>query len=498
MQKRNLLIVGGLFLTPFLFGCKESVVTALKHVISTDPTATLGSPSYSPGPNGLGTGGTATISVTFANAHTANLAAGSGSTASAPAGLTVTPSGPSCTTVAVSSVTTSGATISVSGCTGDGTIAIKVNAGAVEDESGVQSPESSAATVNVDTTTPVTTAFTRSKAKTTTSAANVITATFAGRVQDLSATNANGEFTIANCTGTQPNVAIVMTVDGSNNSIATATLSGGACANGNNIDVDLNLDKVTDFSGNDGDPSDNPTTLNFTIDTTVPTATLAVQDAIVGATTGANVVEATFSELIQAISTTNANGAFTITGCTTAPSVAVAMSDDGSGHSIATATLSGGNCPNTNTVTVTLNMDKVTDEAGNAGLVGGNQTGTYDIDTANVSIGLSGPSLDPIDSTQSATITMNMLHAETTTLVDATGTSSAPPAGLVIDDTNGATCTSVVLTNVSSSGHEDWEITFSGCTGTGPITVQVAAGIATSYAGVVSTASASQTVNVVP
>ena len=259
MQRKNLLIVSSLLLTPFLFGCEESVVTALKHVMSSDPTVTLGSPSYSPGPSALNASGTATVAVTFANAHTVVLANGSGSSGSAPAGLTVVPSGPTCTTVAVSSVSTSGATISVSGCTGNGTLTVKVNAGAIAAEDGDTSAESAVATITVDTVTPVTTAFTQTKTKTTASGANVITATFAGRVQDLSSTNANGEFTISNCTGTAPNVAIAMTQDGSGNSIATATLSGGTCTNGDNVDVDLNLDKVTDMAGNDGDPSDNPT-----------------------------------------------------------------------------------------------------------------------------------------------------------------------------------------------------------------------------------------------
>lgn len=496
MQKNKLAFACSLVLIPFITGCEESVVTALKDIINRTPTATLAAPSYTPGPSALKASGSATLSVSFANAHTVNLAVGTGSAAAPPAGLTVVPSGPACTNVAISAVSTSGATITVSGCSGDGDITVQVAAGAIDDEAGVASAASAIQTVTVDTTTPATSAYTVTKASSTSTGANTVVVTFTEEVQDLSTTNANGEFTVTGCSGTQPSVAIAMTVDGSGNSIATATLSGGTCADGETVTVALNLDKVNDLAGNAGLIADNPTDLTYDIDTALPTATaFAVTDATVGATTGANTVTATFSELIQAISTTNANGVFTVTGCSTAPAVAVVMSDDGSGHSIATATLSGGTCADTTTVSVTLNLDKVFDVAGNQGSAASNPTPeTYLIDTAAVTVDLSAPVYSggggAMDSTGTATLTLTLAHAASTTLANGSGTGAAPPAGISAVETV-ASCTGVDLNQTAA---DTWEITVSGCSLDGTIQLQVDAGIATSHAGAASSASVVRTV----
>ncbi|MEN0058115.1 MAG: hypothetical protein AAGB31_04725, partial [Bdellovibrio sp.] len=127
-------------------------------------------------------------------------------------------------------------------------------------------------------------------------------------------------------------------------------------------------------------------------DAVSPTATLAVTNNYSGVASGANTVTVTFDKLVQAFSASNSNSVLTISGCATNPTAAIAMSVNGSGNSVATATLSGGTCADLATVTVSLDLTKVTDQVGNVGDASDNPTPvTYQIDLANPVATLAAP-----------------------------------------------------------------------------------------------------------
>jgi hypothetical protein len=130
----------------------SDVATATYTVSALAPTVTLGTPSSAT----INSGQTATIAVTYANSPASTtLVSGSGTSASPPTGVTVTPSGTaSCTTVALAGVggsgspSTSGAQISVSGCTGNGSLVVNLATGIVTNGTG-SSAASSSQTITV-------------------------------------------------------------------------------------------------------------------------------------------------------------------------------------------------------------------------------------------------------------------------------------------------------------------------------------------------------------
>jgi hypothetical protein len=370
-------LVKVLCLIPLLTSCEESVVQKLKVT-----TVSVGAPTYSSGHASINAVSNATLAITFSNVATVNLVAATGDTTTPPTGIVANITGSAaCTQLDVTGVTTAGGLITVSGCTGTGTVVISVDADAIEAADHVGNLVSATRTVTVDGDSPTTTSF-----------------------------------------------------------------------------------GVTDSS---------------------------VDDA-----TGANIATVQFSEIVQALSTTNANGEFTISGCSgTDPSVAIAMSNDGSGHSIATATLSGGTCSDTDTVSVEINLDKVSDQAGNPGLVADNPAAeTYVIDLGPAVTTLAAATYDngtgPINSNVSfAILNLTLSNADSTTLAAATGSSAAPPAGLTLVE-NGASCTDVELTGSSAN----WQVKLIDCTGVGNISVQVDAGVAESVDHDANVASAVRTV----
>lgn len=227
--------------------------------------ATLNSAQYPSSQGAIKSGDTATLSLSYANAHTQSLTAQSGTTTSAPTGLTVSTTGTaSCTTVQISSPSTSGATISVSGCTGDGSVQVQVNAGVATSISGSTNAASTQRTIVVENTSP-TVVLSGTSPTGGSDGSNVITATFSSLVTDLSAANSSGQVVVAGCTTTQPTVAISMSTNGSGQSVATLTLSGGVCTSGDNVTVEFHLENVTDLAGNVGQSSDNPSPETYTI-----------------------------------------------------------------------------------------------------------------------------------------------------------------------------------------------------------------------------------------
>ena len=373
-----------------MVGCKSSSFQPLKKEVHEDPdtetpvtpTASLAAATYAGGNVGINSTGTATLVLTFTHADSTTLAAATGTSSAPPAGLVVVESGATCTDIEIVTPTTAGATITVTGCTGDGSISVQVAAG----------------------------------------------------------------------------VATSSTTD--TNAASTAR--------------------------------------SVVVDNTTPTATLAVSNATVATANGANTVTATFDERVANLSTTNANGEFEITGdCATAPTVAIAMSVNGSGNSVATATLSGGVCTDLDDVDVRLRLDNVTDRSGNAGDAGDNQDDAYVVDLAASVATLAAAdypsSWTALELTTSATLDLTFTNADTLTLANGSGSSGTPLAGLTINETGTASCTNVDVSGITTAGAT---ITVSGCSGDGTIEIQVDAGAVTSSEGMTSDASGTEVVEI--
>lgn len=113
------------------------------------------------------------------------------------------------------------------------------------------------------------------------------------------------------------------------------------------------------------------------------------------------------------------------------------------------------------------------------------------IPVATLSAPVFGGGRTQLSSSTSATITLSLSLAESTTLVAVTGTSAAPPAGLTVSTTGGVSCTSIATTGPSVAGAT---ITVSGCTGNGNVVISASAGIATSETDRTNVASATRTI----
>ena len=113
------------------------------------------------------------------------------------------------------------------------------------------------------------------------------------------------------------------------------------------------------------------------------------------------------------------------------------------------------------------------------------------IPVATLSAPVFGGGRTQLSSSTSATITLSLSQAVSTTLVAVTGTSAAPPAGLTVSTTGGVSCTSIATTGPSITGAT---ITVSGCTGNGNVLISASAGIATSETDRTNVASAARTI----
>lgn len=136
-----------------LAGCEDSVVEALKI-----PVATLSAPAFGGGRTQLSSSTSATITLSLSQAESTTLVAVTGTSAAPPTGLTVsTTGGVSCSSIATTSPSVTGATVTVSGCTGNGNVLIAASAGIATSETDRQNVASAAQTIVVNNTAPTAT-----------------------------------------------------------------------------------------------------------------------------------------------------------------------------------------------------------------------------------------------------------------------------------------------------------------------------------------------------
>jgi hypothetical protein len=217
-------------------------VTRTYTVTTVGPSASLGAPSKTYFKSGTNS----TIALTFTpsaaggTALTGTLTAGGGGVT-----LTTLTGSPSCI-VAVTGITTAGATITLSACGGNGTFTVHVNAATAKDSLNnlsTVSPESS--TITIDNTAPTFSSSSPASGSTFFTVPTAVSFTFSEPVNSVA-----GNYSLASGTcDTNPSVA---SISGSGTSTITVNLSGGTCTGSETVSLVANLAAITDLAGNFG------------------------------------------------------------------------------------------------------------------------------------------------------------------------------------------------------------------------------------------------------
>ena len=265
-------------------------------------------------------------------------------------------------TVAVAGGTTSAPTVSLSNCTGSGSVGMSFNEGSATDAAGNLAASFPSRTFLVDNSGVTTAVYNPATGVVSTVPASV-TLTFSEPLDGTSV--AASDFSVSGSCGTLPTLGLTNVVG----SVISITLTGGVCALGETTTVTLNLAGVLDAIGNPGTGSAAAT---YTVDNIGPTAvTFSVLTSRVAAIPVS--LTLTMNENVNPASVTSAD--FPVTGtCSTLPVLSVT---DVTGN-VATVALTGGSCLLDQTVTVGANLAGLNDVTGNAGSGNFSQTYTFD------------------------------------------------------------------------------------------------------------------------
>ena len=221
------------------------------------PSATLGGPSIAGGYTKVNSTGSVTVPLTYTPSSLGGTTLTTGDGALTTGGGGVTPSftgGASCS-IAVSAITTAGATLILSSCTGNGTATVHVNAGTVEDAArNLSTVSGESASISIDNTAP-TLSSTTPATSTISAIPGTIVLTFSEAVTAVA-----GNFTVSSSTcSPQPTLS---SISGSGTSNITVNLTGGTCTNGQTIVLTSTLSAIHDLAGNAG-VAENTVTLTY-------------------------------------------------------------------------------------------------------------------------------------------------------------------------------------------------------------------------------------------
>nr|AGU12012.1 hypothetical protein [uncultured organism] len=200
---------------------------------TTGPVATLATPSALR----INASRSSTIALTYNGAVATTLTN---------AGVTKNETGGLSCAVDVSGATAAGATLTISSCTGNGTITVRVNAGTATDSLGNANVISAASTaITVENTSPTLSSLTPTSGNKT-SIPLTVSATFNEAMTALSA----GNFTITGTCSILPTITSVTMSGG--NTVANANLTASTCTVGQTVTVSVNPTAATDLAGNIG------------------------------------------------------------------------------------------------------------------------------------------------------------------------------------------------------------------------------------------------------
>ena len=322
-------------------------------------------------------------------------------------------------------------TVTVTGCSTTGTLALRLAANGVTDTAGNTGPTaaSNASSLTLDRVSPAVSSFTTAVSSPTNSTGIAYSLVFAEAVTGLTA----GDFSN---TGTATSCSFGITGSGT-----TYTVTVTGCSDSGTLTPRLATNSVADEAGNSGPAQTDGSTL--TLDRVAPGVSSFTSTTGSPTNAASLVYSLDFNESVTGL----AAGDFTIGGTATGWGVA---SISGSGASY-TVTLTGGT---NGTVSLTLELNKVADAAGNTGpanaAVAASTTITVDTvaPTATITTAVESP-------TSAASIAYTVSFSE-----EVTGLASG-------DFTNGGTATGCSFA-VSGSG-DSYTLTVTGCDTTGTL-----------------------------
>lgn len=404
-------------------------------VDNTGPTLVIGEPSAA----GIRSTGSVNFDLSYAGAASVNLTAPQ---------ITINTSGTAaCSGKSVSNGTTATPRVTLSGCTGDGSVAITVAGGAaLDNESNGDIGAGPSTAVTVDNTGPAVAIGAPSVAALRTgqnvsfgvaySGANSIALTEAGvTVSHTGDASCSGK-TVSNGTTASP----------------TVTISG--CTGNGSVSIAIVAGAASDALGN-LDPGAGPGTA-VTVDNTAPTVAIGAPSATAIRSAQSVSFGLTYSGA-SSVSLSDADISLTASSGVSCLSKSVSNGNT----STPTVTLSG--CSGNGTVAIGVAAGKSQDAVGN--LDAGSGPGTaVDVDNAAPTITIGAPSVLAIRSTNSVTFALTYAGATTINLAD-----SDVPLTL----TGTAACSTRTVTNGTTATPT---VTVSGCTGDGSVAISVAAG----------------------
>ncbi len=316
-----------------------------------------------------------------------------------------------CGTITVANGLTTTPTISVSNCTGNGTIKVQIATGSAYDSAGNSaSVTSSAFTVdNIG----ISSAVFNPATSTLSAIPNSVTVTFSEPVNSSSV--GSSDFTIGGTCTTPPVVTVASTVG----FVTTLNLSGTSCNLGQTVSITVNLSGIQDAAGNNGVGS---VSVTYTLDNTGPTAAIISPAAGILSIRPSNIT-VVYNQTVNATSVSNSD--FLMTGtCSALPSLNVtSVSGDTSVVSIA-----GGSCTHGQALTFTSNFAGVTDTLGNAGT--GSSSVTYTFDQVGPAVSTISPITNSMSAVPSA-VTVNFSEAVLAASVTASDLAVAGSCGIL-------------------------------------------------------------------
>ena len=326
------------------------------------------------------------------------------------ANIVLNTTGTATCTVAVAGGTTTAPAVSLTNCTGSGSVGISFNEGSATDAAGNLAASFASRTFLVDNSGVSTAVFSPATGVVSTLPASV-SVTFSEPLDGSSV--AASDFAVSGSCGTLPTLALTNVVG----AVISITLTGGVCALGETTVVTLNLAGVKDAVGNPGTGS---VAATYTVDNIGPTAVnFSVQTSRVAAIPASFTL--TMNEAVSLASVAAAD--FPVTGtCSPLPVLEVT---DVTG-AVVTVALTGGTCLQDQTVIVAANLAGLNDVTGNAGSGNFSQTYTFD------SVGPVATALTP-DTASVVTIPASV----TVTFSENLLASSVAAADLVISGTCG-------------------------------------------------------------
>ena len=402
------------------------------------PTLTVTGPT----PASISSAGTASYTVTYADYNTITLS---------DTDITLNQTGATCTTKTVSGSGDS-RTVSVSGCTGDGTVSISIAGNTATDLAGNQtSAEGPSSTFTVDNTDPTISVSAPDDNDVNSTGVSTYTVTYAGH-DSISLVEAD---IVLNQSGATCSTKTVTTVDANTRDVA---ISG--CTGDGTVGITILAGTASDALGNEA-PASSPSS-TFNVDNTAPTVTVSTPDQTDVNQSGTVNYTVTYA---GHSATTLADTDVTLnqTGVTCTGKVVTNV--DANTYNVAVSTCSGDG-----TVGITVDSGTATDIAGNSAAAS-SASDTFNVDNTPPTISISAtPTADPIKDGSSSSFTVTYAGHTTITLAD---------ANVNLNTTDDATCGNKVV----SGGGNTRTITFSNCTGDGTVGFDLAAGTAADALG---------------